>query len=497
MQTIEKLIIDFLLLFVEHNQLFNALTDSRTVAIIVGALVAVSGALLGTFMLLRQMSLTTDAISHTVLLGIVVTFLVLTRGLNQEPDLTSPWLILGAALSGVVTVWLTELIFQSGLVKEDAALGLAFPFLFAIAVLLINQAVENVHLDQDAVWAGEIGLAFGKTNEYCFENCDEVTITPEHPKAQTGRECTNCGNQPEQPRNCRDDAAICEDYCYNCGTYSSSEAYNLKLTDTEPTRILFPKSISTLGLITLINVLFVVGLYKELKIATFDSALAASLGFRPKFLHYILMTLVSITAVGAFDAVGAILVVAFFVVPPATAYLLTDRLWLLLVLSAAIGALSAYMGYDLSRGNFLFIEGSMDKILEVLDATIGLDGYTTWDSSPSAAMVLMMGWWFTVAWIASPRYGLIASLVRQGFQQRSFAEQMVLIHLANHQGTEQQAAECSLGNLPEHLGWSGSRVQRVVQRLRVRQQVNLADDLVILTGKGRERVQAFYASRHQ
>ena len=94
------------------------------------------------------MSLTSDAISHTVLLGIVVAFLIMTDVFGVAGDTSSPWLILGASLAGVGTVLLTEMLYRSGLVKQDAALGLAFPLLFAIAVILVSRYVDDVHLDE-------------------------------------------------------------------------------------------------------------------------------------------------------------------------------------------------------------------------------------------------------------------------------------------------------------------------------------------------------------
>src|SRR5690606_25681861 len=157
MNLIERLLINLLLQFVSAEQLNAFLGDPQTAATIVGVLVAISGALLGTFLLLRKMSMTSDAISHTVLLGIVVTFLVMVALPGVEPDISSPFLIIGAALSGVATVVLTEAIHRSGLVKADAALGLAFPLLFAIAIILISRFTANVHLDTDAVILGEIG----------------------------------------------------------------------------------------------------------------------------------------------------------------------------------------------------------------------------------------------------------------------------------------------------------------------------------------------------
>ena len=92
-----------------------------------------------------------------------------------------------------------------------------------------------------------------------------------------------------------------------------------------------------MAVLTLLTLCGVVLFYKELKLTTFDATLAAALGFRPTLLHYGLMVMVSLVAVGAFDAVGSILVVAFFIIPPAAAYLLTDRLPRMLAYSALIG----------------------------------------------------------------------------------------------------------------------------------------------------------------
>src|SRR5690606_13289429 len=94
-------------------------------------------------------------------------------------------------------------------------------------------------------------------------------------------------------------------------------------------------------------------------LATFDAGLAAALGFSPALIHYGLMTLVSITAVGAFDAVGSILVVALMITPAAAAYLLTDDLRRMLWLSVGLGVLSAISGYWLARILDANIAGSM------------------------------------------------------------------------------------------------------------------------------------------
>ena len=82
-------------------------------------------------------------------------------------------------------------------------------------------------------------------------------------------------------------------------------------------------------------------------------------------MHYGLMGLVSVTAVGAFDAVGSILVVALMIGPPAAAYLLTDRLPRMLGLSVAIGAVSAVGGYWLARVLDANIAGAMATVVGV------------------------------------------------------------------------------------------------------------------------------------
>nr|MCU0514972.1 metal ABC transporter permease [Anaerolineae bacterium] len=149
MFAIEHLVIQLLLLFTTPEQINTFLRDPRTTATLLGMLIALAAALPGTFLLLRRLSLTTDAISHTVLTGIVVAFLVMVGVFGLEPDLSSPWLIVGAAAAGVVTVVLTELLARSGLVPGDSALGLIFALVFAVGVILVSQYTASIHLDQD------------------------------------------------------------------------------------------------------------------------------------------------------------------------------------------------------------------------------------------------------------------------------------------------------------------------------------------------------------
>jgi len=260
------------------------LDQSAVTIVLIGALVGIAASLLGAFLVLRRESMLSDAISHSVLLGIVAVYLL-------TGTLDSPLHVVGAAAAGVVTVWLTDLLVRSRRVKSDAAIGLVFPAMFALAVLLINLYARDVHLDTDAVLLGEIAFAW----------LDVVDVA--------GLEVA--------------------------------------------------RSLLTMAIITLVNFAFVVLLYKELKLATFDPMLATALGLRPGLLGYALLALVSLTAVGAFDAVGAILFVAFVIVPPTAAYLVTDRLWLMLVLGSGVAIASSWGGYAFARHLDVSVGGAM------------------------------------------------------------------------------------------------------------------------------------------
>ena len=119
---------------------------------LIAAIVAMACAIPGVFLVLRKMALISDAISHSILPGIVIGFFV-------TQDLNSPLLILLAALTGVITVVMVEFIQKTGLVKEDTAIGLVFPVLFSIGVILIAKNANDVHLDVDAVLLGELAFA--------------------------------------------------------------------------------------------------------------------------------------------------------------------------------------------------------------------------------------------------------------------------------------------------------------------------------------------------
>lgn len=120
--------------------------------LLISIVVAVACAIPGSFLVLRKMAMISDAISHAILPGIVIAFFITER-------LDSPLLFAGAVLMGLATAGLTEALSKTRLLKEDAAIGIVFPALFSIGVILVSKFAGNVHLDTDAVLLGEIAFA--------------------------------------------------------------------------------------------------------------------------------------------------------------------------------------------------------------------------------------------------------------------------------------------------------------------------------------------------
>jgi manganese/zinc/iron transport system permease protein len=136
-----------------------------------------------------------------------------------------------------------------------------------------------------------------------------------------------------------------------------------------------PASLWSMLAILFINLIFVVLFYKELKVATFDPLFADSIGISPTLIHYALMTLVSLTAVGAYDTVGSILVVGFMVGPALTGYLLTNDLKKMLGIAVLAAVFNSIIGVAL--GFYL------DVSLAGMIATVtGLTAFITFLLSP-------------------------------------------------------------------------------------------------------------------
>lgn len=356
--------------------------------ILIGIVVAVSCSILGVFLVLKKMAMMSDAITHTILLGIVIAFFM-------THDLNSPWLILGAALTGVVTVLLIELLQNTKLLSEEASIGVVFPLLFSIAIILISKYAGSVHLDTDAVLLGEIS----------FAPFDRMTVLG----------------------------------------------------------ISMPKSLFTMLVILVVDVLFIKIFFKELKISSFDPLLAATLGLLPTLLHYILMTLISITAVGAFNAVGSVLVIAFMIGPPITAYLLTHDLKRMMFISAGFAALNAILGYYFAM---------------------------YFDVSIAGSMALLTGLTFLIVFLFAPQTGYLSSRYRRKSQRSKFMELTVLFHLLNHEKTETECEEAGVESIYEHLNWSQAKIEKVIASLEMQGYITIHQNTLKLTDAGRTRSQA-------
>jgi manganese/zinc/iron transport system permease protein len=208
---------------------------------------------------------------------------------------------------------------------------------------------------------------------------------------------------------------------------------------------------------TLVNTAFVGLFYKELKLITFDRALAHALGFMPGVLFYALLLLTSTTAVAAFDAVGAVLFIAFVIVPPSAAYLLTDRLWKMLLYASLISVASSILGYYAALA---------------------------WDVSIGGMMALMTGGFLLLAFLFSPNYGLIAQEIRRTSQRANNENRALAVHLYNHQGSPVQFEENVVQALREHLRWDDQKAQQVVLRGLDQKLITKDANLLKLTAKG-------------
>ncbi|MDZ4753235.1 MAG: metal ABC transporter permease [Phycisphaerae bacterium] len=240
---------------------------------------AVVCGLLGNWLVLRRMSLMGDAMSHAVLPGIVTAFIV-TGSRAPLP------MFLGALIAGGATALFSSLVRRHARVDSGAAMGVVFTSMFALGVLLIEQAsARQVDLDPDCVLYGSLETLFWFPPSTWHELLQMSTF-----------------------------AAI-------------------------------PTPIKTLVCVTAAAAVVTRLLRKELALASFDPELATSLGFRAGWLHGVLMLLVAAATVASFEAVGSILVVAMLICPAATARMWTDRLRTQIRLSVVFACIAAIGGY--------------------------------------------------------------------------------------------------------------------------------------------------------
>lgn len=321
-------------------------TDLR--ALSVAATCNVSCAVVGSFLVVRRISLMADALSHAVLPGLVIAVLV-------SGGVSSGSLLVGALGAGLVTTLLTGLAQRYGRVSGDASLGVVFTSMFALGVVLVKRYVSKAHFDVSCIYEGKLSSIA----------LDTFTV-------------------------------------------GSIEV---------PTAL--PAALVVL-VVVLACVTFV---WKELLISSFDPALAHNLRLSPTAMHYLLMTLVSFTAVTSFQAVGSILVVAMLIAPAAAAQLLTDRLPRMLLIAVVIALVATFAGYALSLH---------------------------WQVSSAGMMACAAGGLYAAAALGSPRYGVISKVVgnarvalrvrREDVLSRLFRDSEQAPHQPTHRGQATAAA---------------------------------------------------------
>ncbi len=325
--------------------------------VVVGVLAAMSCALLGNYLVLRRMSMMGDAISHAVLPGLAIAFLI-SGSRDSLP------MIFGAILIGILTTLMIQGIDKLSGLDRGASMGVVFTTLFALGLILIRQAADHVDLDPSCVLYGAIEL------------------TPLDTYIAMGREV--------------------------------------------------PRAAITNGAMLVINGLFVLFFFKELKITSFDPALATTIGINANLMQYLLMTLVAATTIAAFESVGSILVIAMLIVPGAAAHLMTDRMGPMLVISLIFAALSALLGH------------------------LGAITIPTWfgfqDTSTAGMMAFAAGFLFCVTLLFAPRYGLISRLVHQFSLSVSIVKDDILGFLYRYQElTDHRAPPVDIGHIQKAL----------------------------------------------
>lgn len=246
----------------------NLASDEIQILVLCG--IAISSALLGTFLILRKMTMLANALSHTILVGLVIAFVASLNFSSEKSSLIDlKSLLIASFTMGIATTFLTEFLTKSAGLQEDASIGIVFTGLFSIGIILVTLLTRNSHIGTEVVMG----------------NVDFLQIS------------------------------------------------DLKLV------------LIVLG----INLLIFGAFFKEFTITTFDSNLARALGISPLIFNYILMIQVSATCIGAFRAVGVLMVLAFIAGPPLTARILTHNLKTMLAAASCIGCAASIVGVAIAR----------------------------------------------------------------------------------------------------------------------------------------------------
>lgn len=247
---------------------FHFLQNALITAVVIGI---VSGAV-GCFIILRGMSLMGDAISHAVLPGVAISYIL---GIN---------FFIGAIAFGLLSSLIITYIKNNSLIKGDTAIGITFSSFLALGIILIGVANSSTDL---------FHILFG--NILAVQDIDKWL---------------------------------------------------------------------TIG-VSIFVLIMIALFFKQLLITSFDPLMAKAIGMKVNFYHYLLMVLLTLVSVTAMQSVGTILIVAMLITPAATAYLYTNSLKKMLILSSSIGAISSVLGlfigytFNIAAGSSIVITSAI------------------------------------------------------------------------------------------------------------------------------------------
>lgn len=318
-------------------------TALDTWIVVAAALAGATCALIGSFLVLKKVSMMGDAISHAVLPGIAIAFILTGSRAGSV-------MLVGALIAGVATTLLVHVIHRYARLEEGASMGVVFTILFAIGLILLEQAARHVDIHPEHVLFGA------------------VELTPLQQVSLWG--------------------------------------------------FAVPRGVILLSSVFVVDSLIVVLFFKELRLATFDPELATTLGINATMMHYLLMILVAMTTVAAFEAVGSILVIAMLIVPGATAWLLTRRLVPFLLVSVGISVAAAVAGH-----------------LAAITVPL-LFGFA--DTSTSGSMAVVLGLFFFTAMLLAPERGVVSHAWGGVRLKNSIAAQdalRILVRVSEQTGT--------------------------------------------------------------
>lgn len=261
--------------FIEAVMQYGFLQKALLTSVMVGIICGV----IGCFIILRGMALMGDAISHAVLPGVAISYML---GVS---------FFFGAVISGVITAIAIGFVSQNSRIKHDTSIGIMFTAAFASGIIIITMLKSSTDLYH---------ILFGNV-------------------------------------------------------------LAVRLSDMW---ITLGISLFVLGAVYLF--------YKELLVTSFDETMGAAYGLPVRFIHYFLMTLLTMVTVASLQTVGIVLVVAMLITPAAAAYLLTERLWMMIFLASGIGVISSIVGlyfsftYNLASGATIVISSTAIFILVFL-----------------------------------------------------------------------------------------------------------------------------------